>query len=142
LGPDEWDLGQRLVVGICVEDLLRVRVEAIIVADLPEGGPEEIWVGDTKESQCRYGASQLEDEQSVQQLGQFPLPGDIWHLKHLGGWTRSIEMEPTEWSRTGGAGPGDRGCCVTRTDCSYRYRRRCEVGGGRWCCRRQPGRGL
>lgn len=67
--PDEWDLGNRSVIGISIEDLQGRRVEAIVRADLPEVCPEEIGVGNAKESQCCYRPGQLNDEQGVQELG-------------------------------------------------------------------------
>jgi hypothetical protein len=90
LGPDERDLGNRPVIGVGIEDFQRGRVEAIIRTDLPEVGPEEIGVGNSKEGQCCHGAGQLNDKQGVEQLGHLPFPGDIWEPEHLGGWFRAL----------------------------------------------------
>lgn len=89
LGPDEGDLWNGPVVGVRKEDHIRGRVEAIVCADLPESGAEEVRVGDAKEGQCCDGASQLEDEQGVEHLGHLPFPGDIGHFEHFGGGGRS-----------------------------------------------------
>lgn len=60
------------VVGICVEDLIRVAVEAIVGAGLPKLRAVEIRVRDTEKGESGDGEAELENEQNEDAFGRPP----------------------------------------------------------------------
>lgn len=59
LGPDKWDGGKGLIVGVCVEDHVGVRVELVLKSDTPEECPEAIRLLEGEEDEQRDDTSQL-----------------------------------------------------------------------------------
>ena len=64
------------VIGISVDDLIRIAVPTMVGTLLPESGAVEIRLGDAKEGESGDAEGKLDDEECYKDSRRPPLPWD------------------------------------------------------------------
>lgn len=67
-----------LVVRIGVQDFIRIAVEVVIRAILPQFRPVRVRIRDTEECERGDGQGYLEGDEGVEDLGEAPSVGDVY----------------------------------------------------------------